>query len=87
MTKYKLNTMRRKAYKLNYKISKGFQRYWGGDIYRNYYGEPFSGYNVIDLRTGHLVYDCYNSNYDHVWKLEDVEDFLKSEYKKAGMTY
>lgn len=43
-----------------------------------------AGYKVSK---GFLVWDCYDSNYDHLWTLEDVEEFIKSEYDKAKIAY
>lgn len=87
MCKYSLGTIRRKAYKVGYRVSKGFQRYYSGGICRDCNGVPYTGYNVEDLSTGILVWDCYNPNYDHLWTLEDVEEFIKGEYEKAGIDY
>ena len=44
------------------------------------------GYNVKDLN-GNLVDGCYTSLRDHVWTLDEVEHFIKSEYDNAGMIY
>jgi hypothetical protein len=37
---------------------------------------------VRDLRTGFYEWGCYDSNFDHLWDLDDVADFLKGEYSK-----
>lgn len=78
---------RRKGLEAGYKVSKGFQRYHGGGICKNCNGKPYTGYNVEDLSTGILVWDCYNSNYDHLWTIDDVENFLKTVYKEHGLKY
>lgn len=41
------------------------------------------------LSNNQLVWEsgCYNGNYDHLCTLEDVEEFLKAEYEKAGLTW
>ena len=89
IARYSLKTIRNKAYEAGYKVSKGFQHYLynGEAVVRDCNGEPYTGYIVEDLRTGFLVWDCYDSNYDHLWTLEDVEEFIKGEYEKAGITY
>lgn len=30
---------------------------------------------------------CFDGNRDHLATLEDVEEFLKAEYEKAGLTW
>lgn len=49
----------------------------------------YTEYNVWDLSNNQLVWEsgCYNGNYDHLCTLEDVEEFLKAEYEKAGLTW
>lgn len=44
---------------------------------------------IWDLSNNQLVWEsgCYNGNYDHLCTLEDVEEFLKAEYEKAGLTW
>lgn len=88
MTKYSLTTIRKKALNAGYRIEKGFQHYLRNNaIFTNWNGERFTGYNVLDLATNTYVWGCYDCNYDHLWELEDVEDFIKSEYKKYGLEY
>lgn len=43
MCKYSLGTIRRKAYKVGYRVSKGFQRYYSGGICRDCNGVPYTG--------------------------------------------
>lgn len=88
MTKYSLATIRKKAINAGYRVDKGFQHYhYNGSVRTNWNGERFTGFNVWDLSTNTLVWDCYDSNYDHLWTLEDVEDFIKSEYIKSDLEY
>ena len=88
MSKYSLNTIRKKALKAGYRVEKGFQHYhYNNSIHTNWNGERFTGFNVWDLSTNSLVWDCYDSNYDHLWTLDDVDIFIKSVYEKAGLEY
>lgn len=87
MCKYSLETIRKKAYKIGYRVNKGFRRYHNGGLWRDWNGVPRTGYNVVDLSQNILVWDCYDSNYDHLWTLEDVEEFIKGEYEKAEIEY
>lgn len=58
-------------------------------VCRDCNGDGYTGYNVWDLSNNQLVCEsgCYNGNYDHLCTLEDVEEFLKAEYEKAGLTW
>lgn len=78
-------TLRRKAKNAGYRISKGFQHQMTG----NYPVAPDRevGYNVEDLTIGCLVWGCYNEIRDHLWTLEDVEEFLREVYEDNGLTF
>lgn len=85
---YSLQTLRKKAYDVNHRIEKGYQRYHRNNaIYTNMMGEKFEGYNLRNLETGFLVWDCYNNDYDHLWQLRDVEEFLKGIYLEKGLKW
>lgn len=88
MLKYSLKTIKKKAYEAGYKVSKGFQHYMcGGAVVRDCNGAAYTGYIVEDMTTGLLVWGCYDQYYDHLWTIEDVEEFIKGEYKKAEIEY
>ena len=83
-----INNNQKKALNAGYRIEKGFQHYLRNNaIFTNWNGERFTGYNVLDLATNTYVWGCYDCNYDHLWELEDVEDFIKSEYEKYDLEY
>lgn len=89
-TKYSLSTIRKKAYAAGYRVERGFQHYMRNNaVCRDCDGDAYTGYNVWDLSTNILVWEsgCYDSNYDHLATLEDVDEFLKSVYEKAGLKY
>lgn len=86
MQKYSESTLRRRAYKIGYQIQKGF-RHFGRFVYHDPYGDRFSGYMVKDLQSGFYEWGGYNSNFDFLWDLEDVEDFLKEQYELLGLTW
>ena len=52
-------------------------------------GDNIVAFHGVGKATQHniLVWDCYDSNYDHLWTLEDVEEFIKGEYEKAEIEY
>lgn len=84
---YSESTLRKKAAAAGYSIEKGFQHYHNGTIVTNWNGERFTGYNVKNLATGFYEWGCYDNNYDHLWQLEDVEEFLKKIYLEHDMKW
>ena len=82
-TSYELSTIRRKANDINYSVEKGFVHYRDVVDY-DQNGERHSGYMVMDLETGCYVQGCYDKNFDHLWDLDDVINFLKEEYLILG---
>lgn len=84
---YSEQTLRRKSAEAGYRIHKGFQHYHNGAIVTNWNGERFTGYDVVDLATEFSVWGCYDQNCDHLWQLEDVEEFLKDVYLKNGLKW
>ena len=83
---YTEGTIRRKAYNIGYQVQKGFQHF-GRFVYRDSYGDRYTGYMLRDLRTGFYEWGCYDSNFDHLWDLDDVADFLKGEYEARGLAW
>ena len=79
-------TLRKRAYAIDYKVSKGF-RHYGDFVYYYPDGERCTGYMVEDLNTGIYVYGCYSSNLDNLWRLIDVEEFLKTKYQELGLKW
>lgn len=87
---YSLTTLRKRAYEAGYRIEKGFQHYmYNNAVCRDCNGDAYTGYNVWDLSTNMCVWEsgCYDGNYDHLCTLEDVEEFLKEAYERAGLTW
>lgn len=74
----KLNQLRRKAYSVGCEIQKGYRHYITKDypVYRDENGDKVQGYNVRYMSTNTLAHGCYNEVYDHLWDLDDVENFL-----------
>ena len=86
---YSLTTLRKRAYKAGYRVEKGFQHYNNGAVCRDCNGDGYTGYNVWNLSNNQLEWEsgCYDSNYDHLCTLEDVEEFLKQVYESAGLIW
>ncbi len=82
--KYSEGTIYKKARDVGYLVNKGKAHYMSREypVYSN-----DVGYNVIDSQTGFTVWGCYNEVFDHLWSLEDVENFLKEQYDSLGMKY
>jgi hypothetical protein len=83
---YSISTLRRRAYEIGYQVKKGFQHY-GMYVYHDQYGDRYPGYMVIDLQTGFPVWGSYDSNFDFLWSIEDVDDFLKEQYEAQGLAW
>lgn len=84
LMQYSEKTIYKKANEIGYSVHKGKVHF----LNTNY--PVFSddvGYNVINNSLGIMVWGCYNNVLDHLWGLQDVEDFLKSEYSEMNLDY
>ena len=84
--KYCEKTLRNRAHKIGYQISKGFQHF-GENVFYDYFDKRHIGYMVKDMSTGCYVWGCYNSNLDYLWTLQDVENYLKKQYEAIGLKW
>jgi hypothetical protein len=84
--KYSESTIRRKAYSIGYQVTKGCQHF-GRNVLYDLNGDRLTGYMVKDLHTGLYEWGCYDSNYDHLWDLDDVAEFLKDEYQARELVW
>ena len=85
---YSEKTIRRKANEIGFVVSRGFQHYlYNGAVVKDYYGVAYTGYVVEDMTTGYYVWGCYDQCFDHIWTIEDVDEFIRGEYERAGMNY
>ena len=44
-------------------------------------------YGIYQQDIKFMKVGCFDGNRDHLATLEDVEEFLKAEYEKAGLTW
>ncbi len=42
---------------------------------------------VYDLERNVYVQGCYDADFDFLWELGDVIEFLKEEYKRIGIDW
>ena len=85
---YSITTLRKKANAIGLGVEKGFVHYLsGGAIYHDHNGNRESGYEIMDYSTGFYVWGSYNSIFDHLFTIEDVEDYLREEYRKLGLRF
>ena len=77
-------SLRKRADAIGYRLEKGFIRQlvegypvWDREV----------GYNIIDTTNNCLVWGCYNDVFDHLFTLEDVEDFIRSKYVGSGLKW
>lgn len=68
-------------------MNKGFSHYLCGGAVVEYGGERMTGYNAVDLSTGLSIWGSFDYVRDHVWQLEDVEEYLKEVYEDAGLKF
>jgi hypothetical protein len=86
--KSKESYLRKKAKKAGFEIHKGFVHYMhNGCVYTDQCGNRETGYSVTDLSTGFLVWGCYNNFYDNLWSLDDVETFLRNQYREYELEW
>lgn len=82
--KYSESTLRRKAYKIGYRLEKGYIHF----LTKAY---PVAirecGYNVIDIMSGFPIWECRNDVYDHLFSMDDVEQFLREQYNELGLMF
>lgn len=73
-----LSTLRRKAAKAGYTLSKGHRRYlnrkWGFVIID---GHKIDGYMLINQEAGCPVWQCYSEIFEYALSLEDVTSVMK----------
>lgn len=79
---YSEKTLRRKAKEVGYTLEKGLIRVRGLIMYPKQ-----TGYSLIDNDLGCYVWGSVDSDFIHLWDIEDVEDFLKSEYQSLGLKF
>ena len=85
---YSEQTLRRKAKEIDLYVHKGFQHYHcNGAVVRTYTGKTFVGYGITDLRSGFEVCGCYDDLFDHLFSLEDVEQYLRDRYEELGLSF
>ena len=83
---YSESTLRRRAYEIGYQVMKGFQ-HCCQHVWHDSSGERYTGYMVKDLSNGFCIWGSYSENFDFLWDLEDVEEFLKEQYDALGLKW
>lgn len=72
--------LRKVAKENGYILHKGFVHYLCGGypVFRDSNGNRKVGYTLIDTETNTYVWGSYNNCFDHLWSLQDVENYLKT---------
>lgn len=84
----KERVLRKKAEVAGFSVRKGFCHYlYNGAVMKDQFGNREIGYSVMNMSTGFYVWGCYNANFDNLWSLEDVENFLRDQYIKSGLVW
>lgn len=76
-------TLRRKAAKIGWRVTKGFQ-HCGGGVFHDQNGDCFTGYMVLDESTSLVLYGT-SAAFDNCLTLSDVEDTLKEMYQNLNL--
>ena len=82
---YSVSVIRKKAHDIGFHVTKGFQHF-GRSVFHDSYGERHSGYMVLDMDTG-LCGGGNSEDFDFLWDLGDVVDFLKGQYETRGLVW
>ena len=87
MAFYTEDTLRNKANRIGFQIEKGFQHDEDGDPIKTATGR-ITGYQVKNLEDGSYVWGSrIEGGADHLWTLDDVENFLRDEYNNRGLQF
>ena len=90
MAKYTERTLRERAKKIDYYITKRYQRYiwreWG--FVRDQNGDKITGYDLI-RPNGYSIDVPYESTlcHDHTLTLDELESYLKMLYEDRGLPW
>ena len=82
--------LRRKAHKIGYTLSKGFQKYIAQDwsFLRDENGDKLVGFSIFNPE-GISVNAPYESVtcHDHEMSIDEVESYLKNHYEQQGLKW
>jgi len=88
MAFYTEDTLRNRAKKIGFQIEKGFQHDENGDTVCREYQGRVSGYQVKNLEDGSYVWgSMIEGGADHLWTLDEVENFLRDAYEERGLKW
>lgn len=78
-------TLRRRADKIGYHVTKGFQ-HCGRGVFHDQNGDRFTGYMILDQSTNFVI-EGTNEAFDYSLTLSDVKDILKDRYRQLGLSW
>lgn len=78
-------TLRRRADRIGYRVTKGFQ-HCGGGVFHDQNGDRMTGYMILDLRSNFVIAGT-NEAFDYCLSLDEVEDILKDRYQQLGISW
>lgn len=88
MAFYSEATLRKRAKEIGFQIEKGFQHDDFGDIVERKYIGRITGYQVKDIEEGSYVWGSrIEGGADHIWTLDEVENFLRNAYEERGLKW
>ena len=82
-------TLRKKANKIGYYLSKGYWRYHDGKIWRDAFGEKRTGYTIYEFDNygNQNFVDGYDQGTYNLLTLYQVESFLSNKYQQLGLEF
>ena len=78
-------TLRRRADKIGYRVTKGFQ-HCGRGVFHDQNGDRFTGYMILDQSTNFVI-EGTNEAFDYCLSFDEVEDILKDMYQRLGISW
>ena len=81
------DTLRNRAKRIGVQIEKGFQHDEDGNTIKTATGR-LTGFQVKNLEDGSYVWGSkIEGGADHLWTLDEVENFLRSIYEERGLKW
>ena len=77
--------LRRKANRIGYRITKGFQ-HCGGGVSLDQNGDRMPGYMILDQYSNFVIAGT-NDAFDYCLSFDEVKDILKDMYQRLGISW
>ena len=78
-------TLRRRADKIGYRVTKGFQ-HCGDVVFHDQNGDRMTGYMILGQYSNFVIAGT-NDAFDYCLSFDEVEDILKDMYQRLGISW